>query len=73
VIEFADQAALDEYVRRVIAAFLDQNERASREAVSRTMKESYAPSAVLAINRVVSLVNVINRGALMLPLPVVER
>lgn len=73
-IVFADQAALDDYVRRVLARFLDDCEAATTKALNDTAAEHTTHPFVVAILRSGALITTkVNRAALLLPLPTVPR
>lgn len=74
MIVFDDQAALDAYVRRVLAAYFTVCETAidnAVEAVSR--EENMPPAAVTLVRGGAKITQAVYRGSLTLPLPVVTR
>lgn len=73
-ITFADQAALDDYVRRVLARFLDDCEASTVKAIDDTAAARKTHPKLIAILRGGAMVTArVNRAALALPLPKVTR
>lgn len=76
MITFADQEALDRYVRRVMTAQLELNERSALNSIAMigdAAEPRLAPAALDAIKIAVRVVFATQRATLTLPLPVVPK